>query len=557
MTEQEKIANLLYPNCKYTVEDIVKKYPKRQLPEGAEVTRIAPSPTGFLHIGTAYIALINKLIASNGGVFYFRLEDTDKKREVENSGDIAYDMLCKFNIKPQEGFTGENKPEIGVYGPYRQSDRKEIYEVFAKYLVEKGKAFPCFCKKTESITEIKERREKELEENADLESKDPCRNLTYDEIKAKIDAGEEFALRLKSCGNEENVFKFTDLAKGERELRENDKDIVLIKSNGIPVYAFAHAVDDHLMGTTIVVRGEEWFPSLASHLELFDALGFQRVKYLHAPVLCKLDESGNKRKLSKRKDPEADARYFVKIGVPIESILEYLTNLINSDFEIWRNQNPTADISLFPFKIGKIGTNNPMFDLVKLCDVSKTVISKMTADEVFDNCLEWTKEFDPDFAGYLMSNQCYAKLVFAIDRYCAKPRKDIAMWSEVKNYFSYMFKPYFDDKNLATYEIEDSAEFKRKLKLVLCEYQKVYKDYDEKQNWFDDIKLMAGRLHFATDNKLYKQNPENFEGNVADVCMYIRLAITGRKNSPDLYEICKILGVDEVKDRLKNLESLI
>lgn len=557
MTEQEKIANLLYPNCKYSVEEIEKKYPKRQIPAGAEVTRIAPSPTGFLHIGTAYIALIDKLIAGENGVFYFRLEDTDKKREVENSGDIAYDMLCKFDIKPTEGFTGENRPEIGIYGPYRQSDRKEIYEAFAKYLVENGKAFPCFCKKTESIAEIKERREKELEEKEDLESKDICRNLTYEQIKEKIEAGEKFALRLKSSGDANKIIKFTDLAKGEREIRENDKDIVLVKSDGIPVYSFAHAIDDHFMGTTVVVRGEEWFPSLAAHLELFDALGFEHIKYLHAPVLCKLDENGNKRKLSKRKDPEADARYFVKIGVPVESILEYLTNLINSDFEIWRNQNPNAKLCEFPFKISKIGTNNPMFDLVKLCDVSKSVISKMTADEVYEKCLDWAKEFDADFAQYLTSNECYAKQVFAIDRYCAKPRKDIAMWSEVKNYFSYMFKPYFDEKNLSTYEIEDNGEFKRKLKLVLNAYQNVYREYEDKQNWFDDIKTMSSKLGFATDNKLYKQNPENYEGNVADVCMFIRLAITGRKNSPDLFEICKILGVEEVKNRLINLVSLI
>lgn len=553
MTEQQKIANLLYPNCKLTIEDIKQKYPKRILKEGGEVTRIAPSPTGFLHIGTAYIALIDKLVAGDNGVFYFRLEDTDKKREIENSGDIAYDMLCKFNIKPQEGFAGQNNLEIGNYGPYKQSARKEIYEVFAKYLVEKGKAFPCFCKKTESIAEIKERREKELEENEDLESKDPCRDLTYEEIKNKIENGENFALRLKSCGNSENIFKFTDLAKGEREIRQNDKDIVLIKSDGIPVYSFAHAVDDHLMGTTIVVRGEEWFPSLASHLELFDALEFERVKYLHAPVLCKLDENGNKRKLSKRKDPEADARYFIKNGIPIESILEYLTNLINSDFEIWRSKNPTAKLSDFPFKISKIGTNNPMFDLVKLCDVSKSVISKMTAEEVYDKCLAWAKEFDADFANYLTENEYYAKQVFAIDRYCAKPRKDIAMWSEVKNYFSYMFKPYFDVNNLSNYEIEDNLEFKRKLKLVLTEYAKVYKKYDDKQVWFNDIKAMAEKLGFATDNKLYKQNPENFEGNVADVCMFIRIAITGRKNSPDLFEICNILGETEVKNRLISL----
>ena len=555
MTDLQKLAELLYPNCKMSVEEVLAKYPKRAV-EG-EITRIAPSPTGFLHIGTAYVAFIDKLIAGENGVFYFRLEDTDKKREIENTADIAYNMLCKFNITPDEGFVGLNKAENGIYGPYTQSARREIYEVFAKYLVANGKAFPCFCKKAEDIAEIKERREKELEEKEDLESKDPCRNLTFEEIKNKIESGEKFALRLKSQGNNERTFKFVDLAKGEREIRENDKDIVLIKSDGLPVYAFAHAIDDHLMGTTIVVRGEEWFPSLASHLELFDALGFERLKYLHAPVLCKLDDNGNKRKLSKRKDPEADARYFIKSGIPVESVLEYLLNLINSDFEIWRNQNPTAKMCEFPFKIGKIGTNNPMFDLVKLCDVSKSVISKMTAEEVFDKCYQWAKEFDLEFSKYLAKNEYYAKRVFAIDRYSAKPRKDIAMWSEVKNYYSYMFEPYFDRKKLSTFEIEENDEYKNKVKCVLNEYLNVYREYEDKQIWFNEIKTMADGLGFAVDNKLYKQNPDNFKGNVADVCSYIRLAITGRKNSPDLYEICAVLGISEVKNRLKNLLTLL
>lgn len=554
MTNSEKIANLLYPNCKYTVEEINAKYPRREVVNG-EVTRIAPSPTGFLHIGTAYVAFMDKLIAGDG-VYYFRLEDTDKKREVENTANIAYNMLCKFNLRPDEGFRGENQQELGIYGPYRQSDRKAIYQTFAKYLVEKGRAFPCFCKKTESISEIKERREKELEANQDLESKDPCRDLSYEQIKEKLESGEKFALRLRSEGNPEKTFKFKDLAKGEREIRENDKDIVLIKSDGLPVYSFAHAIDDHFMGTTVVVRGEEWFPSLASHLELFDALGFERLKYLHAPVLCKLDDNGNKRKLSKRKDPEADARYFVKLGIPVESVLEYLLNLINSDFEMWRNNNPQASVCEFPFKVEKIGSNNPMFDLVKLCDVSKSVISKLTAEQVFDKCYAWAKEFDVDFAEYLAQNECYAKQVFAIDRYTAKPRKDIAMWSEIPEYYAYMFKPYF--KCYAKENFEDLHSIdQEKLKEVLKAYLGVYKTYEEKQIWFDDIKNMAEKLGYAVNNKEYKANPSAFKGNVADVCTYIRLAITGRKNSPDLYEICRILGDEEVKQRLSNLINLI
>jgi glutamyl-tRNA synthetase len=373
--DYEKLAELLYPNCKFTVEELERMYPKRNLSNDAEVTRIAPSPTGYLHIGTAYGAMIDKLIAGQNGIFYFRLEDTDKKREIENTGDIAYDMLCYYDIKPNEGFMSGNQ-ELGNYGPYVQSKRLEIYKTFAKELVKNGKAFPCFCKKAEGMKEIEERRKQELEETEDIGTRDlACRDLQYKEIESKIKNGENFALKLKSQGDPEKSFKFFDLIKGEREIRENDKDVVLIKSNGIPVYAFAHAVDDHFMRTTTVVRGEEWYPSVASHLEIFDALGFERVKYLHTPVLCKIDD-GNKRKLSKRKDPEADARYFVKLGFPTIAINEYLLNLINSDFEIWRAKNPDISYKEFPFSISKMGSNNPMFDLIKLSDISKLLSQK-------------------------------------------------------------------------------------------------------------------------------------------------------------------------------------
>lgn len=559
----EKLAELLYPNCKYSIQELEEKYPKRNLPEGAGVTRIAPSPTGFLHIGTAYGATIDKLIAGDKGIFYFRLEDTDKKREIKDTGDIAYDSLCYFGIIPNEGFMSGGR-EVGNYGPYVQSERLDIYQTFAKEMIKRGKAFPCFCKKAEDKKEIEERRKQELEEKEDIETRDfCCRELTYEEIAEKIKNGERFALKLKSEGDPEKSFKFYDLVKGEREIRENDKDVVLLKSNGIPVYAFAHAVDDHLMRTTVVVRGEEWYPSLASHLEIFDALGFERVKYLHTPVLCKID-NGNKRKLSKRKDPEADARYFMKEGYPVEAVNEYLLNLINSDFEIWRAKNPDVSYKEFPFSIAKMGSNNPMFDLVKLSDISKTIISKMTAEEVFDRTFEWAKEFDASFASYLDSNREYAVKVFSIDRYNPKPRKDIAKWSDVKEYFSYMFEPYFSLKDMNDYEICESKEettasdkkVRKNINLILEYYSESYRQYEEKQDWFDNIKNMSGYLGFAVDNKEYKANPDKFKGNVADVCMYIRLALTGRKNSPDIYEISKILGEEKTKERLKKLYNL-
>ena len=543
--DTKKLANLLYPNAK-PIEYWLEKYPKRNLPQGAEVTRISPSPTGYLHIGHAYSALISKLTAmQTNGVFYFRLEDTDQKRLIDNAGDIAYNMLTHYNLKPDEGYRGDELPQIGEYGDYVQSKRLAIYQSFARYLVEKGRAFPCFCKKSEGMEDIEERRNKQLEESGFIEEKDVCRNLTLEEITNKINDGEPFALKLKSEGNPEKTFEFTDLIKGKREIRENAKDVVLMKSNGIPPYAFAHAVDDSLMGTTIVVRGEEWFPSLSAHLEIFNALGFKAPKYAHTPVICKLDESGNKRKLSKRKDPEADVRFFIEAGYPKIAVIEYLLNLLNSDFEIWRANNPTKKYTEFPFSIQKIGSNNPMFDFAKLSDISKNYISHLTAEEVYSMLVEWANKFDIEFCKTLTENPDYSKQVLNIDRENAKPRKDIAKWSEVKNYFDYMF---YGIKN---YELDGID--KEKFKEVIKAYKDVYNENDDKETWFKRIKELAPSLNYAVDNKLYKACPEQFNGNIADFCTYIRLALTGKKNSPDIYEIAKILEAKEVKRRFENI----
>ncbi len=545
--DTEKLAKLLYPNAK-TTEYWLEKYPKRELKKGAEVTRLAPSPTGYLHTGHAYSALINKLTAKkSGGIFYLRLEDTDQKRLIDHAGDIAYHMLVSYDLTPDEGYRGDELAQIGDYGDYIQSKRLGIYQSFAKSLVEKGKAFPCFCKKTEGIEDVEERRQKQLEETGNIEEKDPCRELTYEQIEEKIKNGEEFALKLKSNGNLDKTIVVEDLIKGKREIRENAKDIVLMKSNGIPPYAFAHAVDDSLMGTTIVVRGEEWYPSLSAHLELFNALGFKPPKYAHTPVICKLDKNGNKRKLSKRKDPEADVRFFIEEGYPKVAVIEYLLNLLNSDFEIWRTNNPTLSYKEFPFSISKIGSNNPMFDFIKLADISKNYISRLSADEVYTMLVEWAKRFDIDFCKILTENSDFSKSVLNIDRTTPKPRKDIAKWNEVKNYYDYMF---YGIKN---YQLEDVD--KSKLKEAIKAYSVVYNENDDKQVWFEKIKNLANKLGYATDNKLYKQNPQAYKGNVADLCTYIRLALTGRKNSPDIYEIAKILGTREVQRRFKNIEK--
>ena len=370
MTEKEylELADLLYPNCK-DISFYFDKYQPRSCV--GDVTRIAPSPTGYLHIGQLYQGVVHRMLANKtNGVFYCRLEDTDGKREVENAGQIAYDMLCRFGLKPDEGYRGDGLLELGEYGPYVQSKRVEIYRAFAHELVKRGGAFPCFCNVTGSKEEILKRREEELEESDDLEVKDVCRNLTLDEIKENLAQGKTYALRLKSNGDGEKTYKFIDAIKGEKEIRENTKDDVLIKSNGIPVYAFAHIVDDMLMKTTTVIRGQEWYQSLPVHIELAKAFGYKPFKYAHTPNICVLDENGNKRKISKRKDPFADVRHFLKLGYPTNAVIEYLLNLLNSDFEIWRKNNPDLHYTEFPFSINKIGVTNPMFDFMKLNDIN-------------------------------------------------------------------------------------------------------------------------------------------------------------------------------------------
>jgi len=550
--DYKKLADLLYPNVTLTIEDCLKKYPKRGLDKNAEVTRFAPSPTGFFHIGGLYSSLIDFFTAKKSdGVFFLRLEDTDQKREIKGTGDVIVNCLNFFNVTPDEGFVGENKPFLGNYGPYVQSQRIELYHAFAKELVLRGRAFPCFCEKPEGIEEIKEKRLEEIEETEDISQKDPCRDLTFEEIENNIKAGKPFALRLKSEGDANKTFEFYDEIRGKREIRENEKDIVLVKSNGIPPYSLAHVVDDTLMGTTTVVRGEEWYSSLPAHLEIFKALDLPHPKFAHTPVMCKLDEeSGNKRKLSKRKDPESNAMFFIENGYPQVPVVEYVLNLLNSDFESWRTKNPDLPYADFPFSIKKIGINNPMFDIVKLENYSKTYISKLTASALYDNLLAWSQEYSPKFHEFVKANKELVTSALNIDRENPKPRKDIAKYAEIENYFSYVWYDdftalnTFDEVNLNTTNREET------IKSVLTGYAKVFNLADDKQTWFDRIKAFAGEIGFASDTKAYKENPNAFIGSIADLTSLIRIAITGRKNTPDLYEIMKLLGESKIKSRL-------
>ncbi len=547
--DYEKLANLLYPNAK-SPEYYEKKYPKRTT--CGLVTRFAPSPTGYLHIGNFFSAFIDRLIASNSnGIFYFRLEDTDKKREIEGSGDVALGILKEYGIEIDEGLTLEGQK--GEYGPYIQSQRLDIYKTYAKELVRRGLAFPCFCEQTHSLEEIKENRRQMLQENEELEHKDVCRNLSFEQIENNLKQGKPFALRLKSKGEKDDKILTYDLIGGEREMPANCKDIVLIKNNGIPPYCFAHAVDDHLMGTSVVVRGNEWFASLPAHLEIFDALGFERLKYIHTPLICKIDEeTGNKRKMSKRKDPEADMRFFKTNGFPKEAVLEYLLTLANSNYEIWRLNNPEESYKNFNFQIDKIGSSNPLFDMAKLCDISKNIIANLSAEQVYDRVCEYSKEFDVEFYNILKDNKEYAIKVFSIDRTGEKKRKDFAKYGDFKSFFNYMF--FENSCKLQDYELIGIN--KNDMAMVLESYLSIFDYNDDKQTWFDKIKIMAEKLGFCIDNKEYKKNPNAYKGNVADVCTMLRVAISQRKNSPDLWTICTILK-DNTKSKIQKCLSLL
>ena len=549
--DYNKLANLLYPNCKHDMSFYLAKYPKRNLPVGAEVTRLGPSPTGYLHIGHLYSAMISRITATNtNGVFYLRLEDTDQKRYIPGAGDVAYNMLCYYGVKPDEGYRGDNQPQIGEYGDYVQSHRLEIYEAFAKELVLRGRAFPCFCGANESKEDILERRNQELLESDTITEHDEhCRALSYEEIKANIDAGKPWALKLLSTGDPEKQHEFVDQIKGKRQIRENAKDIVLVKSNGIPPYALAHVVDDTLMGTTTVVRGEEWYPSVAAHIETFLALGLKPPKYAHTPVISKLDAEGNKRKLSKRKDPEADVRFYIESGYPIESVKEYVLNLLNSDFEQWRNKNPNADMSEFPFAIKKIGSNNPMFDFDKLNNISKNVISKWSADRVFAELCDWANIYDKNYAKLLQNNKETMLKLLNIDRGGERPRKDIYAWNMVENLYAYVFEE-FDLPQI------DEKLNKRHAKEFLREYIAKYDEKLDKQAWFEQIKQIALANNFA-DNKDYKANPSAYAGSVADACTLVRVATTGRTATPDLCSIMQLLGKQKVTQRLAKFMNIL
>lgn len=547
------LAELLFPDVTGTVAQLEEKYPERALKEGARVTRFAPSPTGYLHIGAFYTALVNVLTARiSGGQVYLRIEDTDKKREIADGVSAIIDGFKDFGIEFTEGVTGFDS-ESGNYGPYTQSKRAEIYHIVAKQLVKDGLAYPCFCTSDE-LTELRATQEKEGALITGYFGKyAKCRDLSLEEIEENLKAGKPYVLRFRSQGSEDKKIVFDDMIRGKIEMPENVIDEVLLKSDGIPTYHFAHICDDHFMRTTHVIRAEEWLSSVPKHIAIFKACGFKVPKYAHLSQVMKLDEDdGNKRKISKRKDPEAAVSFFFEAGFPRESILEYLLTLINSNFEEWRKANPTADIFSFPFNLKKMSPSGCLFDLIKLNDISKNVISVMNADTVYSYIAEWAQKYDSDFYEVFTKNPQRSRDMVNIDRENPKPRKDIAKWSEVKDYFSYLFDEYYTPDFTLPENISPEDA-----KAILKSYLEVYSADDDKDVWFSKIKDLCEPLGFTPNVKEFKKNPELFKGHVGDVSTVIRLAVTSRKNTPDLCSIMKLLGRDKVAQRINTvIESL-
>lgn len=544
MTDYKELAQLLFPNITKAPQDFEEMYPPRALKDGARVTRFAPSPTGFLHFGNLFTCMVSyKTAKTTDGVFYVRVEDTDQKRKVEGAIDVMLKGLSVYGINADEGVVGDEK-EIGNYGPYYQSARVEIYQTYAKALVEQGLAYPCFCS-AEELDAIRS-----AQENESIKGYwgkwAKCRDLSFEQIKANIDAGMSWTLRLKSPGELDKKCYFDDMIKGKIEMPENVQDVVLLKSDGIPTYHFAHAVDDHLMRTTHVVRGDEWISSVPIHLQLFKVLGFKPPKYAHVSPIMK-EENGGKRKLSKRKDPEAAVTYYAEEGYPQESVNEYLMTLANSNFEDWRRMNKTEPIEKFPFNLKKMSVSGALFDIVKLTDVSKNVISLMPADKVFELSYAWAKEYQPQLAELFAQDEAKATAILNIDREGKKPRKDIAKWSDVLDYVSYMY----DETFVPNYELNGNATPALAVK-VIEEYIKVVNLDDDKDAWFGRMKDVCPLVGCTPNVKEYKAEPEKFEGHVGDVSTIIRVALTGRTNTPDLFAITALLGEDTVKARLNS-----
>lgn len=546
MTRKE-YADILLPGITKTIEDYENLYPKRDLKEGAVVTRYAPSPTGYVHMGALFSAFIaRKMAKQTEGVFFLRIEDTDKKREVENGVEGIIRDLHNYGIEIDEGMTSESD-WIGEYGPYIQSKRGEIYQTFAKDLIERDLAYPCFC--TEEDLENIRKEQESLKERLGYYGKwARDRYLSEEDVLKKIENGEKYVIRLKSPGRFENRIVYDDMVRGKLELPENDMDIIIIKGDGLPTYHFAHMVDDYLMRTTHVIRGDEWLSSVPIHLQLFQVFGFKAPKYAHIAPLLK-EENGNRRKLSKRKDPEAAISFYHEKGIPTQAVLLYLCTVANSNFEMWYLQNKDKTIDDFKMEFKKISSSGSLFDVEKLLNISKNYISLISAEEVYEKALEYSKEYDQEFYDLLVKYKEYSINVFNIEREQKKPRKDLAMFSEIREQNWYMYDELFNNVTYTWDTIQDKEEIKN----ILNTYLETYNENDDKDTWFNKMKEVADKLGYAKEVKEYKENPDAYKGHVGDISMILRIALTTKTMTPDLYQIMRLLGRDRMANRFSKL----
>lgn len=538
------LANLIFPNIDKTVEDYEKMYPERNLNNNQKVTRFAPSPTGYMHIGGVYQALIDFMLAKNSdGIFYLRNEDTDSTREVNDATKLIMKTLKEYEILPDE-YEYENEI-VGNYGPYVQSERKEIYHAFIKRLIEIGRAYPCFCKK-EELDSMRKRQEERKKRTGYYGVYAKCKKLSVEEQIERIKNGEPYVIRFRSKGNFDNKIPFVDLGKGKLSLSENDIDDVIMKSdNMLPTYHFAHVVDDHLMRTTHVVRGEEWLPSVTKHIEMFEAFGFKAPTYIHTPLLIKKD-GNNVRKISKRKDPEASMSYYDQEGYPKLAVIESLMTIINSNYEEWHTANPDKKYTDFIYNPDKMSSSGALYDLMKLDDISKNMISKMTKEEVYKESYEWASKYSQSLKDIIDKDVEYYKGILNIEREQKNPRKDIAKYSNIESLIWYMYDELFNPDVYEWGKVTDPSEISKILKTYMDKYYT-----EDKDEWFNQVKLLADELGYASNMKEYKKNPDDFKGNVADIATVIRVALTSKSQTPDLYEILKLFGRDRVIKRFE------
>lgn len=554
MISNKELAELIFPEVKETIEDLEKRYPPRDLPTGAEVTRFAPSPTGFLHLGSLFTSMICRKVATqSGGIFFVRLEDTDQKREIEGSGKKLLDQLHIFNVVPDEGYLGDH--EEGNYGPYVQSKRALIYKTAIKYLISIGRAYPCFCSQ-EELNAIREAQEKEKLTPGYYAEFAKCRNISNEERVDRIKRGEPYVIRFKSNGNHLNKIPVKDLVRGEFEIAQNDQDIVILKSDGLPTYHFAHCVDDHFMRTTSVIRGEEWIASLPIHVELFEAMGWKAPNYCHVPVIMKLDDNGNKRKLSKRLDKEAAVSYFIEDGYSPLAVIMYLTTIANSNFEAWILEHKFANMDEFIFSFDKMNHDGALFDIGKVNFFSREILGRMKLDDIYNFALDYANKYNPTLKALIDYDPNYFRSILNIEREKENPRKDYDKLGDIAPFISFFYPDKYVE--IAKNSLVFNEKFKKEdIILVLQNIKDRLVIEQDEQSWFSQMKEIGESIGFAGSGKIYKQNPEVYKGSVSDVAEMLRIALTTRKNSPNLYCVMNILGKEECDKRIDFVVSLL